>query len=82
MLTKNITVQLTAGGNVIITAAQVDNGSFDACGIQAYSLSKSTFICSNLGANTVTLTATDANGNTASKTAIVTEQKIMLHRLY
>ena len=72
MLTKNITVQLTAGGNVIITAAQVDNGSFDACGIQAYSLSKSTFLCSDIGANTVKLTATDANGNTATANATVT----------
>ena len=77
MLTRNITVQLTAAGNVTITAAQVDNGSFDACGIQSYSLSKSTFLCSDVGANTVTLTATDANGNTATASAVVTvEDKI------
>ena len=72
VLTKNITVQLTPGGNVIITPAQVNNGSFDACGIQSISLSKTEFICSNLGNNTVTLTVTDVNGNSASKTAIVT----------
>jgi hypothetical protein len=72
MLTKNITVQLTAGGNVTITAAQVNNGSFDACGIQILSLNKNTFLCSDIGANTVTLTATDANGNTASANATVT----------
>jgi hypothetical protein len=59
-------VQLTAGGNVTITPALVNNGSFDACGIQTFSLSKSTFLCSNVGTNTVRLTATDANGNTAS----------------
>jgi hypothetical protein len=77
MLTKNITVQLTAGGNVTITSAQVDNGSFDACGIQAYSLNKNTFNCSNVGANTITLKATDANGNTATASAVVTvEDKI------
>jgi hypothetical protein len=77
MLTKNITVQLSAGGSVTITAAQVDNGSFDACGIQAYSLSKSTFLCSDVGVNTVKLTATDANGNTSSANATVTvEDKI------
>src|SRR4030095_5652488 len=49
----------------------------DACGIQAYSLSKSTFLCSDIGANTVTLKATDANGNTATANATVTvEDKI------
>src|SRR5258705_2252791 len=29
----NITVQLDASGNASITAAQIDNGSTDACGI-------------------------------------------------
>src|SRR6266498_3984434 len=72
MLTKNITVQLSAGGNVTITAAQVNNGSFDACGIKTLSLNKNTFLCSDVGPNVVTLTATDANGNTSSANATVT----------
>jgi hypothetical protein len=71
-LTKNITAQITQGGDAIITASQVDNGSYDACGSVTLSLSKYTFYCHNIGSNTVVLTATDANGNTASAAAIVT----------
>jgi len=72
VLTKNITAQITQGGDAIITVSQVDNGSYDACGGVTLSLSKYTFYCHNIGPNTVVLTATDANGNTASATAIVT----------
>jgi len=67
-----VTVFLDAGGNATVTAAQVNNNSTDNCGISSYSLSKTSFNCSNLGANTVTLTVTDANGNAGSTTAIVT----------
>ena len=74
IITKNITVQLTTGGNVIITPADVNNGSYDACGIKSFSLDKTTFYCNNVGANIVTLTATDANGNKSSATAMVTVQ--------
>ena len=72
VLTKNITIQLEPGGIATITPQQVDNGSFDACGVVLYSLNKTTFDCSNVGANTVTLTVKDANANTASGTATVT----------
>lgn len=71
---KNITVPLDAMGNVTITAAQVNNGSTDGCGIQTMTVSPSTFSCSNVGTNTVTFTVTDVNGNSASCTAIVTIQ--------
>ncbi|MGE5521139.1 MAG: T9SS type A sorting domain-containing protein, partial [Candidatus Dadabacteria bacterium] len=72
--TKNITVSLDASGSAVVTAADVNDGSTDDCFIEAtgYNLSKSTFNCSNIGANTVTLTITDASGNVASATAIVT----------
>jgi PKD repeat protein len=69
---QNITVQLDASGNASITAAQVDNGSFDNCGIASMSVSPNTFNCANVGANTVTLTVTDLNGNVATCTATVT----------
>ncbi len=74
--TQNITVQLDATGNSIITASQINNGSVDACGLTTltYSLSKTTFNCSNIGLNTITFTATDSKGNTASKSVTVTVQ--------
>ncbi|MCF8284022.1 MAG: HYR domain-containing protein [Sphingobacteriales bacterium] len=71
-IAQNITVSLDAAGNANITTAQVNNGSSDNCSIASFTLSKSTFTCSNAGANTVTLTVTDASGNSASANAVVT----------
>ena len=71
---KNATVQLDATGNVTVPASAVNNGSTDACGIASLSLSKTTFDCSNIGANAVTLTVTDNNGKTATCSATVTVQ--------
>jgi PKD repeat protein len=70
-LTQNLTVALQ-NGMATITAEQVNNGSTDACGIAKLTLSKTTFSCDNIGANTVTLTVTDIHGNVASQTATVT----------
>ncbi|TDE51386.1 gliding motility-associated C-terminal domain-containing protein [Flavobacterium sp. GT3P67] len=72
VLTKNIPVQLDASGNASITVAQINNGSTDNCGIASISLSKLTFNCSNVGANTVILTVRDVNGNVATASAVVT----------
>jgi uncharacterized repeat protein (TIGR01451 family) len=69
---KNATVALNASGNASITAADVDNGSSDNCGIVSRTVSPSTFTCANKGANTVTLTVTDAANNTATCQATVT----------
>lgn len=71
---RNITIALDGTGNASITAVQINNGSTDNCGIQSMSLSKTSFSCSDIGANTVTLTVTDVNGNTASCNATVTVQ--------
>ena len=72
----NITVQLDATGNASITAAQIDNGSFDACGIKSMSVFPNTFSCSNVGQNNVTLTVTDNSGNFAQCDAVVTVQDL------
>ncbi len=69
-LAQNITVYLNNAGNASITASQIDNGSNDACGV-TLSVSPNTFACANVGNNTVTLTVTDANGNTSTTTSIV-----------
>ncbi|HEX2899641.1 MAG TPA: HYR domain-containing protein, partial [Bacteroidia bacterium] len=69
---QNITVQLDNGGNGTANAADVNNGSSDACGIQTLSLNVSAFTCNNTGSNSVTLTVTDPNGNTSNCSATVT----------
>lgn len=76
VLTQNITVDLDASGNASITTGMIDAGSNDACGIASYGLDKTTFDCSNVGPNTVTLTVTDNNGNVSSNTAVVTVRDV------
>ncbi|GAB3729089.1 hypothetical protein GCM10027594_11180 [Hymenobacter agri] len=68
---RNVTVALSNGA-ASVTAAQVNNGSTDACGIASVALSRTSFDCSNIGANSVTLTVTDIHGNVASAPAVVT----------
>ena len=70
--TKDITIQLDASGNATITAADIDNGSSDNCGISTMTLSQDTFTISDTGIQTITLTVTDNSGNTSSATAQVT----------
>ncbi|WP_411768945.1 HYR domain-containing protein [Winogradskyella sp. A3E31] len=55
-----------------INASDIDNGSNDACGLASLTVSPNTFNTSQLGNNTVTLTATDVNGNSNTCTAVVT----------
>lgn len=60
-----LTVYLDENGEVEVDGAAVGAGSTDACGIASYTLSDSTFDCSNVGFNFVLLTVTDNNGNSA-----------------
>lgn len=71
---KDLTVKLDATGNVIVNPSALDNGSLDACGepITNFSLEKTLFTCDDLGANEVTLTATDSEGQTATAQATLT----------
>ncbi|RJE72867.1 MBG domain-containing protein [Reichenbachiella sp. MSK19-1] len=74
-IAQDITVQLDANGNAAITAADIDNGSTDNCtavGDLVMTLDQSEFDCTMSGENTVTLTVTDASGNEATATAVVT----------
>ncbi|MES2800795.1 MAG: HYR domain-containing protein [Bacteroidota bacterium] len=71
-LCQNVTVNLDAMGLASVTPAMIDNGSADACGIASMTLSQSSFDCSNVGANLVTLSMVDVNGNSASCTSTVT----------
>ncbi len=70
VVTQNITRYLDETGVINITANDIDNGSSDNCSISSLVLDKTSFTNSDLGANSVTLTVTDASGN--SKTAVAT----------
>jgi len=70
---KNITVQLNASGNATIAASDINNGSTNSCGDPAtVSINITSFNCTNLGPNTVTLTAQDGEGHSGTATATVT----------
>lgn len=60
---KNITVNLDASGNVTIAANAIDNGSQDpSCTPHSFSLSKTSFNCSDVGSNIVIMAFTNRVG--------------------
>jgi hypothetical protein len=67
---QNVTVTLVNGA-ASVTAAQVNNGSSDACGVRGVSLDKTSFNCTNLGPNNVLLTVTDNHGLVSTAAAVV-----------
>ncbi|WNH10977.1 HYR domain-containing protein [Thalassobellus suaedae] len=69
---KPYTAVLSANGTVTISALDIDNGSYDNCGIINRTVSPSSFNCDNIGDNTVTFTVFDNAGNSDSCTATVT----------
>ncbi len=70
---KDATVRLNSNGQATLVASNINDGSSTVCGetISSYTLSKSSFGCTDVGNHTVTLTATDNNGDTNSCTANV-----------
>ncbi|MDA0746458.1 MAG: DUF5011 domain-containing protein [bacterium] len=76
-ISKNIDVNLDANGNATITAADVDNGSYDPDGDPiTLGVNVSSFNCDDLGANTIILTVTDDKGESNTVTATVTVHDI------
>jgi gliding motility-associated-like protein len=74
MICRNYTVYLNNAGNGTLTSADINNGSSDNCasGLFMY-LSKTDFYCSDIDSPvTVTLTGTDASGNSSSCTSQIT----------
>ncbi|MEP0986142.1 LamG-like jellyroll fold domain-containing protein [Ekhidna sp.] len=81
VITQDITIQLDANGGASITATEINNGSNDVCaatGNLILSLDQTVFSCADLGSNTVTLTVEDENGNTATETAIVIVEDLIV----
>lgn len=71
-IAQNITIQLNDSGAASVSAASVNNGSNDVCGVKSITLSKTDFDCSTVGANNVSLIVTDNNGNVSTAPATVT----------
>lgn len=70
-LCKNATLSLNTSGEATLTVGEIDNGSFDNCGIVERSLSQTDFTLADVGSNTVTLTVRDAINDPASCQATV-----------
>lgn len=62
---QNAVVQLDANGNGSITANQINNGSFDNCGIDTFYISQTQFTCLDVGSNLLDFTVVDIVGNTS-----------------
>ncbi len=69
---NNITTYLDNTGSVTIKTSDIDNSSFDNCGVDTAYLNKYTFNCSDVGIDTVILSVVDINGNIKTKIALVT----------
>jgi hypothetical protein len=75
---QDITIQLDTNGAVSILASEIDGGSNDNCGITSIAASQTIFDCSDVGANNITLTVTDVNGNVSSCVAVVTVENVTI----
>ncbi|MBL6730474.1 MAG: HYR domain-containing protein [Bacteroidia bacterium] len=71
-VTQPLTVNLDSTGIAIVNPMDADNGSYDNCNIANRTLSKSVFLCSDVGVNSVYLIVTDDYGNIDSASVIIT----------
>lgn len=71
-LCQDKTLVLDGSGSATLLVSDINNGSSDNCAISTRVLDQTSFNCSDLGTNTVTLTVTDVNSNVSSCTATVT----------
>jgi hypothetical protein len=69
---QDVVVYLNAAGAATIIASDVDGGSYDNCADIDLAINISSFTCAEVGENNVTLTVTDASGNSEVCVAEVT----------
>jgi HYR domain len=69
---RNVTLHLDGAGVAPLTISQVDSSSSDNCAIATMSLNITTFLCAQIGTNSVVLVLADSNGNSANCTAAIT----------
>ena len=72
VISQNITAYLDASGEAIISASQLDGGSFDNCAVVSLWTWDTLFTCDSVGVRSVPLYASDAWGNTSIAFASVT----------
>ena len=68
----NLTVWLNPSGTTTISAALVNNGSYTSCGIDSIYLSRNTFSCANVGANSIQFYLRDLTGGLDSCVSVIT----------
>ncbi len=71
---QDVTVVLDGSGNASITAADIEIGSSDNCGIDTFFVGQDQFTCTDVPGVNVTLSIRDVSGNTATCTRLVTVQ--------
>jgi len=72
MICQSASVSLNAGGTGTLSAAAINGGTFDGCGIASSTANPNSFNCGDVGPVSVTLIAVDNQGNTDSCSASVT----------
>lgn len=71
-ITQAYTIELDHSGFGVISAEDLDNGSYDNCSsIDEYAVSQSSFNCSDLGSNSVVFGVSDEYGNTSTVTSSI-----------
>ena len=68
---KDVSIEIDESSVAWVTPADINNGSFDACGLSDLSLDEVVFACNQTGDQIVILTVTDNNGNTNTCEATV-----------
>ncbi|MEL6591743.1 MAG: T9SS type A sorting domain-containing protein, partial [Bacteroidota bacterium] len=72
VICRDLTVRVDGNGQAVITVAQIDSATTDNCMLMSLTISQDTFTLADFGQNTVSLIATDGNGNVDSCEATVT----------
>lgn len=72
LIRTSFSLDLLPPGNLASLSDSTIRASFiDYCGIETSSASKTSFTCSDVGTNIITLTATDSSGNITTKEVLV-----------
>ena len=71
IIVEDISVELNTDGEAFLSYDDVDNGSFDNCGIVSKTVSNGIFTIENIGLNNVQVQSIDQSGNIATDNVVV-----------